>query len=249
MADKPLILLTNDDGYDAPGLTRLAQNLRRTARVMIVAPDGEQSAISRALSLHRIIRSRHLDDGRIAVAGTPADCINYALFGRGRCRPDLVISGINRGPNLGDDIAYSGTVAGAAEAAAYGFKAFAVSLAVDKKNDFKLAARWAGKIARQLLRRSLPRRCYLNVNVPDNGKPPRGVKITTVGERRYSNSLTRRQDPFGKEYFWLGGGKPQWEPSPEADQDAVAAGFVSITPLSLDLTAHEFRPTLTEWTW
>jgi 5'-nucleotidase len=244
---RPLLVVTNDDGIGAPGLLALARALARVGRVVVVAPDGERSAISRALSLTKILRAREVARDRHAVQGTPADCVNYALFGL-KLKPDLVISGINRGPNLGDDIAYSGTVAAAAEAAAYGLRAFALSLALAGKNNYGLAARWGVKVARQLLARRLPPRIYLNVNVPDRGAA-RGVKVTTVGARRYHNQLTRRHDPFGGEYFWLGGGKPQWTPDPAADQDAVAAGWVSVTPLTLDITAHALRDELAHWRW
>ncbi|HNW92222.1 MAG TPA: 5'/3'-nucleotidase SurE, partial [bacterium] len=220
MSRRPLIVLTNDDGILAPGLAALAKAMARVGRVVVVAPDGERSAISRALSLTRILRAKEIDRDRHAVQGTPADCVNYALFGL-RLKPALIVSGINRGPNLGDDIAYSGTVAAAAEAAAFGLRAFALSLALERRGNYALAARWGVTVAKRLLAHRLPPRTYLNVNVPDR-TAVRGVKITTVGARRYNNALTRRCDPHGGEYFWLGGGRPLWTPAPGADQDAVA---------------------------
>lgn len=247
MSRRPLLVLTNDDGILADGIQVLARALARVGRVVVVAPEGERSAISRALSLTRILRAQAVARDRHAVQGTPTDCINYALFGL-HLKPALVISGINRGPNLADDIAYSGTAAAAAEAAAFGLTAFALSLDIGKRRNYALAARWGVRVARQLLARGLPPRTYLNVNVPDLARV-RGVRVTQVGARRYRNVLTRRVDPFGGDYFWLGGGRPQWTPQRDADQDAVAAGYVSVSPLTLDITAHALRGELARWRW
>ena len=233
------ILVTNDDGVHSPGIRALADALRPLGDVLIVAPLSEASAIGHALTLRRPLRLQTLGDGIHAVDGTPTDCVNIAirivLDGRG---PDLVASGINKGYNLGDDVTYSGTVAGALEAALLGIPALAVSLGgSDAEFDFGQAARVAARVAEEMLAHPLPPRTFLNVNVPPRSAA--GHRITVQGRRNHETSVTARVDPRGQSYYWIDEAICRWHDHPRSDYQTVQEGLVSITPLQPDLTAHD----------
>jgi len=232
------VLVTNDDGYRSEGIHVLAAALRHLGDVTIVAPVEEASAIGHALTLRRPLRLDPVKDGVFAVDGTPTDCVNIAITQvfAGEL-PDLVVSGINKGYNLGDDITYSGTVAGALEGALLGIPSLAVSLRATRGEfDFSFAARAAAVLADAMLRSPLPPRTFLNVNVPKG--QPRGYRTTVQAKRNHITSVAERQDPKGRSYFWIEEGQNEWEPHDKSDYQAVRDGYVSVTPLHPDLTAH-----------
>jgi 5'-nucleotidase len=237
----PIILVTNDDGYRSEGIVALADALRSVGDVIIVAPVEEASAIGHALTLRRPLRLDRIDGSLYAVDGTPTDCVNIAVTQVLRRLPDLVVSGINKGWNLGDDITYSGTVAGALEAALLGVQGIAVSLRQSREPyDFTHAAQAAATLADAILRHPLPRRTFLNVNVP-KGKP-KGVRVTVQATRNHVTSVAQRHDPKGRSYFWIEEGQNEWHPHDRSDYEVVREGYVSITPLQTDLTAHQLLP-------
>ena len=231
------ILVTNDDGYRSEGIHALVKALREVGEVTIVAPVQEASAIGHALTLRRPLRLEAMDDRVFAVDGTPTDCVNIAVTQVFKGLPDLVVSGINKGWNLGDDVTYSGTVAGALEGALLGIPAMAVSLRQTRDSyDFSYAARAAAVMADAILRRPLPARTFLNINVPKG--PPKGYRVTVQAKRNHVTSVAARHDPKGRAYFWIEEGQNDWEPHDRSDYQAVRDGYVSVTPLHPDLTAH-----------
>jgi 5'-nucleotidase len=232
------ILVTNDDGYRSEGIHALARALRDVGDVTIVAPTTEASAIGHALTLRHVLRLDAIDDRVFAVDGTPTDCVNIAVTHVFKGLPDLVVSGINKGWNLGDDVTYSGTVAGALEGALLGMPAIAVSLRQTRGDyDFSHAARAAAVMADAILRRPLPPRTFLNINVPKG--PPKGYRVTVQAKRNHVTSVTERHDPKGRPYYWIEEGQNEWEPHDRSDYQAVRDGFVSVTPLHPDLTAYD----------
>jgi 5'-nucleotidase len=235
---RPLILVANDDGVHARGLRTLREAMMLLGDVVTVAPTSEQSAGSHSLTLSRPLRHREVEDGIHAVDGTPADCIYVALYRAGFLPrwPDLVVSGINHGYNLGTDVFYSGTVAAAREAALRGVPAMAFSLG--PHGSFQQAAKVATVLAARML--EAPRAggevgALLSVNFPP-GEAYQGVRATRLGRRLYAEVVSVREDPRGKEYFWIGGPGVRHEPVEGSDTEAVDAGFVSVTPLLLDMT-------------
>ena len=232
------ILITNDDGYRSEGLKALAEVYREMGEVTVVAPVQEASAIGHALTLRHPLRLEHIADRVFAVDGTPTDCVNIAVTQVFKGLPDLVVSGINKGWNLGDDVTYSGTVAGALEAALLGIPALAVSLSATKGDyDFRFAARAAAVYAGAILRRPLPPRTFLNINLPKG--EPKGYRVTVQAKRNHMTSVAVRHDPKGREYYWIEEGQDEWEPHDRSDYQAVRDGYVSVTPLHPDLTAHD----------
>ena len=229
------ILVSNDDGIDAPGLVALVEALNPVAEVSVMAPQTEQSASSHALTLQHPLRVRSLGPRRWSVNGTPTDCVLLALQEFLPEPPDLVISGINEGPNMGEDVIYSGTVAAAMEGAILGVPALAVSLASRQHLDFRLAATVTARIAARLLETPLHERFLININVPP-GDAIRGYRVTRLGTRVYHDVVIKNRDPRGREYYWIGGGEPSWKDSTESDFAAVSQGYVSLTPLLTDLT-------------
>jgi 5'-nucleotidase len=235
----PTILVTNDDGIHAAGLAALTEAVRPLGDLLVVAPHQESSAIGHALTLRRPLRLDQHGPNRYAVDGTPTDCVNIAvavlLDGR---LPDLVVSGINTGWNLGDDVTYSGTVSGALEAALLGAPAIAVSLmrTRDWSFDFGPSAQIAQDLAARVLAGGLPERTFLNVNVPKG--TPKGVRITVQGKRNHVTTIARREDPRGLRYFWIEEGQDDWLPHDHSDYQACREGYVSVTPLQPDMTAH-----------
>jgi 5'-nucleotidase len=242
-----LILVTNDDGIHSPGLTTLAEQLARIARVVVVAPDRERSAVGHSLTLHSPLRAEEIRPGWFAVDGTPTDCVNLGIHGLLDTRPSLVVSGINKGGNMGDDVTYSGTVSAAMEATLMGVPAFAVSLAGNSfaAADFAFAAEFSRRLSRRIFERSLPPDTLLNVNVPP-GKPA-GVELTRQGKRNYSEVIVPKTDPRGRLYYWIGGGDLGFENVPGTDFHAVHGGAISITPLHLDLTNYRSFAALATW--
>jgi 5'-nucleotidase len=232
------ILVTNDDGYRSDGIQALARALRDIGDVTIVAPTTEASAIGHALTLRHPLRLDPIDDRVFAVDGTPTDCVNIAVTHVFKGLPDLVVSGINKGFNLGDDVTYSGTVAGALEGALLGIPAVAVSIRSTRgEYDFCHAARAAVSIADAMLRRPLPARTFLNINVPKG--QPKGYRVTVQAKRNHVTSVSERHDPKGRPYYWLEEGQNEWQPHDRSDYQAVRDGFISVTPLQPDLTAHD----------
>ncbi|MBU1739297.1 MAG: 5'/3'-nucleotidase SurE [Proteobacteria bacterium] len=242
MRNPPLILVTNDDGVNAPGLLALADEMRKISRTVIIAPDRDSSAASHSLTMQRPLRVRELEADIYSIDGTPTDCI---IIGTGKVlaeKPALVVSGINPGPNLGDDISYSGTVSAAIEATMVGIPSFAVSQAGDAPFDYAFAAALAGRIARNILNLGLPPDTLLNVNVPENPVAgTTGIAFTRQGRRSYDGAIQEISDPWGRPYYWIGGGTPSWDDGESTDTGTVQAGHVSITPLHLDRTNYGAR--------
>jgi 5'-nucleotidase len=234
----PTILVTNDDGYRSEGIHVLAEALKPLGDVTVVAPLDEASAIGHALTLRRPLRLEHIREGVFGVDGTPTDCVNLAITHVIKRPPDLVVSGINKGWNLGDDVTYSGTVAGALEGALLGVPGIAVSLQFTRGMwDFSHAAAAAATLAARILRTPLPPWTFLNVNVP--GGVPKGLRTTVQAKRNHITQITERHDPKGRPYYWIEEGQDEWAPHDRSDYQAVRDGFISVTPLHPDLTAHQ----------
>lgn len=231
------ILLTNDDGVFSEGIKLLAASLREFAEVVVVAPDREQSAAGHSLTLHRPLRIRKMEESWYAVDGTPTDCVNLAVQSLlVDDPPDLVASGINFGLNLGDDVTYSGTVSATFESSLLGIPSVAFSQEVGEGFSFAPAARFAGRLVKTLLGRTdLPGDLLLNVNFPAG--EPRGVRLTRLGRRIYRQTVVEKLDPRGRKYYWIAG-TPEWTEADGTDQQAVAQGMISVTPLHLDLTDY-----------
>lgn len=238
-----ILLVTNDDGVHAAGLAALARAVEDLGEVHVLAPEREQSACSHALTLHRPLRVERVRERWYAVNGTPSDCVNLGLLGFLPSLPVLVLSGVNHGGNLGDDVTYSGTVSAAMEGTLLGVTSIAVSL-VDG-GDFEAAGRVARAIATRALVEGLPARTLLNVNVPAGR--PLGVRLTRLGHRVYTEKIVEQQDPRGRSFYWIGAGEPQWGALEGTDMGAIHEGFVAITPLHLDLTHHRALAELRDW--
>ncbi|HUP61172.1 MAG TPA: 5'/3'-nucleotidase SurE [Thermoanaerobaculia bacterium] len=239
----PRILVTNDDGIYSEGLRKLADVCRTFGDVLIVAPDREQSAASHALTLNRPLRMLQIQEHEWIVDGTPTDCVNLAILKLMKeHRPDLIVSGINFGPNLGDDVTYSGTISAAFEGALLNIPSIAFSALVGEDFSFDRCAEFAGELTRVALEQHRDPSIILNVNFPVTNFA--GVKITKLGKRIYSEGVIERRDPRGRKYYWIGGEPPVWHPGEGTDFEAVQNGFVSITPLHLDLTHHDSIPKL-----
>jgi 5'-nucleotidase len=246
---RPLILLTNDDGIHAEGLRHLRTAAEKIGRVSIIAPETEQSAVGHSITLYDPIKALEVTkDGRFygyGISGTPADSVKLALHSLLPHPPDLVISGINNGANLGINVLYSGTVSAATEAAILGVPSLAVSLNQKKEPPFQWALPHIEKLARWVLKHGLPRGITLNVNIP--ALPPeqvRGIRVTHQGLARYSERFEQREDPRGNRYYWLAGEEGVPETDEYTDSVAMRHGYVSVTPLYYDLTAHSFTDKL-----
>jgi 5'-nucleotidase len=243
------ILVTNDDGYLAGGIQTLARAAAKLGNVTVVAPDREQSATSHSLTLHYPLRVRAPSEGVQVVDGTPTDCVMLAIGALLDERPDVVLSGINHGPNLGDDVLYSGTVAAAMEATILGIPAIALSYA---GKDHERLGDWDAVLVvllKQLVERTdFPAETLLNVNLPAVApESVAGVRVTSLGRRAYVGSLTRAADPNGREYFWIGGGESKWWGGPDSDFRAIHEHCISVTPLHLDLTNYRLMEGLNGW--
>lgn len=247
------ILITNDDGIYADGLLALKAELDKIGKVWVVAPDRPRSACGHSITLHKPLRADKVElaDGSIGYAsnGTPSDCVSLAIFGIIKEKVDLVVSGINNGPNLGWDLTYSGTVSAAMEGAICGTKAFSISVATHQKDvNYTLASGIAAKLAVILENNVLPESTLLNVNVPPYpASKVLGIKITRQGKRRYNGQVEKRVDPMGRDYYWLGGNLPIDKMEEGTDVKAVAERYVSVTPVHLDLTDFDALKKMHEW--
>ncbi|MBZ0258497.1 5'/3'-nucleotidase SurE [bacterium] len=251
MADKLRILVTNDDGIHSPGLTVLANALEALGEVWIIAPDRERSAVSHSFTMNHPIRAHELRDRVYMIDGTPADCVMFGTRGFLDFKPDLVASGINRGPNLGIDTVYSGTVAGAHEGHLNNVPSFAISLNLvvpGEKQHFETAGELACVIAKDMLSKHMPDGTFLNVNVPNLPFDKlKGIAATRLGERVYRDVIIQRKDPQGKEYYWIGGETPTWVEAEGTDFHAIEDGKVSVTPLGHDFTQFHAIAEIDKW--
>lgn len=243
------ILVSNDDGIFAPGIALLADACRTVGNVTVVSPDREQSGTSHSLTLHRPLRPLRRHDGSWQVDGTPTDCVLLAVGALMPERPDFVFSGVNHGPNMGEDVLYSGTVSAAMEGVTLGIPGVALSFA-GREPDLMLS--YGGMLASLVKRivsvKDFPPNMILNVNFPKAmASEVKGVRVTKLGSRFFSEGLTRMKDPWGKEVFWIGGGEITWTGDAESDHQAVLDGFISITPLHMDLTNYGLIETVRGW--
>ncbi len=244
-----LILVSNDDGIYSDGIQLLAHKLKRLAQVVVVAPDREKSAASHSLTLHRPLRIHKIKKNFYAVSGTPTDCITLGVYEILKKKPDLVVSGINRGGNLGDDVHYSGTVSAALEGAIIGIPSIAVSLVSREEGlRFGPATNFAVKLARKVLQTGLPRGVVLNVNVPDLPQHRiKGYLFCKLGKRNYGDIIVEKMDPRGKKYYWIGGDEAGYTNIEGSDCNAILEGKISITPLKVDVTDYPFLEDVRNW--
>lgn len=247
------ILLTNDDGIYSEGIQALKSQLDNIAEVIVIAPDRERSTVGHAMTLHKPLRIRQVKVNGVSegysVSGTPADCVVIGLLEiMKHKRPDLVVSGINRGPNLGDDIIYSGTVSAAMEGAMRNIPSLAISIAAYEDFKFESAALFTKNLISHLIKDDLPHNLILNINVPNiDYDRIEGIEITKHGKRVYQNELKIIYDPQGTTHYWLGGDSPEGKIEPDTDFEAIYNHKVSITPLSLDLTNYNIMPKVKDW--
>lgn len=234
----PRILITNDDGVHAEGIRALADALRPFGEITVVAPIQEASAIGHALTLRRPLRIETVHPHVFAIDGTPTDCVNIAITHILHGKPDLIVSGINKGWNLGDDVTYSGTVSGALEGALLGIPSIAISAErVRDESDFAPSATAAALVAAAVLERGMPKFTLLNINVPSG--PNKGFRVTVQARRNHVTVVSERVDPRHRPYYWIEEGENEWEPHDRSDYQAVRDGYISITPLQPDMTAHD----------
>ncbi len=243
------ILLTNDDGIHAPGIKVLAEALRPLGEIWVVAPEKTQNAVGRSMTLHKPLRLRSLKKRWYAVNGTPADCVTLAVCNLLQsCLPKLVVSGINKGWNLGDDVTNSGTVAGAIEGMLHGIPSIAVSMEDLPKSQYSVAGHFAFLVAKRVLECGIPQDTILNVNVPGCERESiTGIQLTCLSQRRYQNPVVEKIDPRGIAYFWIAGERVSWARGKPSDHDAVSNKMVSISPLHLDLTDYPALQALKDW--
>jgi 5'-nucleotidase len=242
------ILLSNDDGYQAPGLKALAAAMEAVADVVVVAPDRDRSGASNSLTLEAPIRAHTMENGFIRVEGTPTDCVHLAITGLLEEEPDMVVAGINAGANMGDDVIYSGTVAAATEGRFLGFPAMAISMDSHAPQYFQTAAQIAVQLIERLQSKALAPESILNVNVPDLPLAEiQGMQITRLGHRHKAEPVVKERDPRGRPIYWVGPAGPEQDAGPGTDFHALRNGFVSITPLQVDLTRHAAIESLQRW--
>ena len=242
------ILVTNDDGIHSPGLTVLAKALSRVGQVWVVAPDRERTAVAHALTLHKPLRVHQCGTRVYAVNGTPVDCVNLAVLKVMSAPPDLLVSGINKGVNLGDDVLYSGTVSAAMEGTILGVPSMAVSQEGQEHFYFDAGARYAVRIARLIQKEGLPDETLVNLNIPN--RPFRsiaGVRVTCLSRRRFDDPIIEKVDPHGRTYYWIAGNRVSWSRSKDADHEALEQGAVSLTPIHLDTTNHGALDRFRKW--
>ena len=245
---RPRILVTNDDGIHSAGLTSLAKALSRVGDVWVVAPDRERTAVAHAVTLHKPLRIHQVEKQVYAVNGTPVDCVNLALLNILPKRPHLLVSGINKGVNLGDDVLYSGTVSAAVEGTILGVPSMAVSQEGRDQFHFATGAHYAVRVARLILRQGLPEETLVNLNIPNRTvETVTGVRVTCLSRRRFENPIIEKVDPHGRSYFWIAGTRVSWSRNKDADHEAIAEGAVSLTPLHLDSTNYGALDQLRTW--
>jgi len=245
MHKRPTILVTNDDGIHSPGLKTLGEALKDTGEVFVIAPDRERSAAGHSLTLHKPLRATEVAPNWYEVNGTPTDCVTLGVTGMLKEKPKLIVSGINLGANLGDDITYSGTVSAAVEGTLLGIPSIAISAVEPIQRVLDEAGTFVARLAMLVLERGLPQDTLLNVNVP--AREVQGIAITRQGKRSYNELIVEKIDPRGKTYYWIGGGEPTWELLGGTDYEAVTEGKISITPLHLDLTNYAATQILKDW--
>ncbi|MEE9493554.1 MAG: 5'/3'-nucleotidase SurE [Gammaproteobacteria bacterium] len=242
------ILISNDDGFQAPGIVCLADALSKVAQITVVAPDRDRSGASNSLTLDTPIRATTMENDFIQVGGTPTDCVHLAITGLLEEEPDMVVSGINSSGNMGDDVLYSGTVAAAMEGRFLGFPAIAVSLVTEKARYYETAAQITVDLLTRLQSHPLPSATILNVNVPDLPyEQIKGLRVTRLGHRHKSEPVIRQQDPRGRPVYWVGPAGAEQDAGEGTDFYAVRQGFVSITPLHTDLTHHAAVDQVGKW--
>lgn len=243
------ILVSNDDGVHSKGIHILAEYLRDLGEVYIVAPDRERTAAGHSLTLHKPLRIEAIGERIFSLNGTPTDCINLGVNNIIGEKPDLIVSGINKGANLGDDITYSGTVSAAMEGTILGIPSFAISQVGDSDFQFSVAAEFAIYLAKLIIRDGLPKDTLLNVNVPNLSMSEiKGVRMTLLGKRIYDqNTIIEKIDPRGKKYYWIGSNRVKWEERKDTDNIAIEEDMISVTPIHLDLTDYSSMKRLKEW--
>lgn len=242
------ILLSNDDGYLAQGLIALANGLQSFAEISVVAPDKNRSAASNSLTLEMPLRAQQTDNGFIKVDGTPTDCVHLAITGLLETEPDMVFAGINHGANLGDDVLYSGTVAAATEGRFLGLPAVAISMVSSDPQHFETAVKAAGIILQRLLDQPLAKDILLNINVPDlPWSEIKGFQSTRLGQRHKAEPVIKTKDPRARTIYWVGPPGAEQDAGPGTDFYAVSQGYISVTPLQLDLTRYDALDTVKEW--
>ena len=242
------ILLSNDDGYQAPGLKCLYAAIKPLADLTVVAPDRDRSGASNSLTLDMPLRARTMENGFVRVEGTPTDCVHLAITGLLDQEPDMVIAGINAGANMGDDVLYSGTVAAATEGHFLGFPAMAVSINSHDPNHFDTAGLIVAELLQHLKNHPVASDAILNVNVPDLPRDQvKGFQATRLGHRHKAEPVVRETDPRGRPIYWVGPAGPEQDAGPGTDFHAVRNGFVSVTPIQIDLTRHATLEMLADW--
>lgn len=242
------ILVTNDDGIHSPGLTTLAKALAKIGEVWVVAPDRERTAVAHAVTLHKPLRVHELGKRVFAVNGTPVDCVNLAVLNLLPKPPVLLVSGINKGVNLGDDVLYSGTVSAAMEGTILGVPSIAVSQEGRDRFHFDAGVHYALRVAKLILREGLPAETLLNLNVPNRPlKTITGLRVTCLSRRRFENPIIEKTDPHGRTYYWIAGTRISWSRNTGADHEAIEEGAVSLTPIHLDTTHHEAMDRFRAW--
>lgn len=244
-----IILVSNDDGILAPGLALLADTCRAVGQVTVVAPDREQSGTSHSLTLTRPIRAVRRPDGGFQVDGTPTDCVLLALGALLQEKPHFVFSGINHGPNMGEDVLYSGTVAAAMEGLSLDIPGIAISFAGSDLDLMETHRAWLERLVRDIARvPQFPKETLLNINLPAiPGDEIRGIRVTTLGRRVFSESLMETKDPWGRRMYWIGGGQISWSGGEASDFHAVQDGYISVTPLHVDLTNYDLLEDVRSW--
>ena len=243
------ILVSNDDGILARGLGLLADVCAAVGQVTVVAPDREQSATSHSLTLHRPLRATRRVDGAFQVDGTPTDCVLLSIGALTPEKPDWVISGVNHGPNMGEDVLYSGTVAAAMEGLSVGIPSIAVSYASFDLEHLETHRVGLERLIRRIVQvKEFPKETLLNINLPAiPGEQVKGIKVTNLGSRVFHEEIARMKDPWGREIYWIGGGRVTWSGGAESDFRAVQDGYISVTPLHVDLTNYELIEVVRSW--
>jgi 5'-nucleotidase len=243
------LLISNDDGITAPGIQVLSGRMSKLGKVTIVAPDQNRSGASNSLTLDSPVRIRETGERTYSVSGTPTDCVHIALTGLLEKDPDMVVSGINAGANLGDDVIYSGTVAAAMEGRFLGFPAIAVSLVFSERPEhFSTAAEAVAVFIERLRKDPLPADTILNINVPDKPlQEIKGFEVTRLGHRHRAEPVVKSTDPRGKPMYWIGPAGPEQDAGPGTDFDAIRRGYISITPIHVDLTRYQALEQIAGW--
>ncbi len=236
----PIILVTNDDGAHAPGIQALFAAMAEVGRPVMVAPDRDNSASSHSLTMHRPLKVRQFASDQYTVDGTPTDCVTIGVEKILEEKPVLVVSGINPGGNMGDDVSYSGTVSAALEGTMLGIPSFAISMPGEGPYHFETAAAFAGKLAAEVLSNGLPNDTLLNINVPNcPAEEIKGVEFTRQGRRVYSDAIKDTFDPWGRKHYWIGGGTADWDRAEDTDAMTVLRQYISVTPLHFDMTNYD----------